>query len=326
MIDISFVIPGYNTPIDKLEKCIKSILELRGKFDIEIVVVDDGSKDYIRTFIQKEFVRDVKYLHKENGGVSSARNVGIANAEGRFISFVDADDVILKDAFDMIDISSKYQFVIFDIDVIENCKKSTWKVLNSNYGVVEKKNVIEELVTTNRMNSPCAKLFLNCCIKQNGIRFDENMVTGEDMNFVIDYIQCITSIYYTGKSSYCYQREEASRVTRIKKFPEIYLSNLSDLRDKLETLIKEYNMGDKYVNMLNIDHVESLYNYISDLMMLKLFTPQRKESIKKEIQKLKINCMDASRKKRIKYELLYHENWILIYMLAYLRKVYLRFK
>lgn len=79
----------------------------------------------------------------------------------------------------------------------------------------------------------------NCCIKQNGIRFDENMVTGEDMNFVIDYIQCITSIYYTGKSSYCYQREEASRVTRIKKFPEIYLSNLSDLRDKLETLIKE---------------------------------------------------------------------------------------
>ena len=41
--------------------------------------------------------------------MSSARNVGIANAEGRFISFVDADDMILKDAFDMIDISSKYQ-------------------------------------------------------------------------------------------------------------------------------------------------------------------------------------------------------------------------
>ena len=56
MKDISFVVPVYNTPIEKLEKCIKSILELREKFDIEIVVVDDGSKDYIRTFFDKNFV------------------------------------------------------------------------------------------------------------------------------------------------------------------------------------------------------------------------------------------------------------------------------
>lgn len=326
MKDISFVVPVYNTPIEKLEKCIKSILELREKFDIEIVVVDDGSKDYIRTFFNKNFVGEVKYLNKENGGVSSARNAGMINAEGKFISFVDADDVILKDAFDAIDISSKYQFVIFDIDVIENCKKSTWKVLNSNCGIVEKKNVIEELVTTNRMNSPCAKLFLNDCIKQNGIKFDENMVTGEDMNFVIDYIQCVTSVYYTGISSYCYQREEASRVSRIEKFPEIYLSNMSGLRDKLEALIKEYNIGDKYVSMLNMDHIESLYNYVSDLMTLRLFTSQRKESVCKEVQELKVDCFEVSRKKRIKYELLYHENWILIYMLAYLRKIYLRLK
>lgn len=149
-------------------------------------------------------------------------------------SFVDADDVILEDAFDSIDISDRYQLIIFDIDVIENCKESTWKVLSCNPGMVEKKNVIEELVTSNRMNSPCSKLFLNSCIKQHEIRFDENMVTGEDMNFVIDYTQYVTNIYYTGESAYCYHREEVSRVTRIKKFPEIYFNNLSFLRDKLE--------------------------------------------------------------------------------------------
>lgn len=250
----------------------------------------------------------------------------MANADGKFISFVDADDVILEDAFDSIDISDRYQLIIFDIDVIENCKESTWKVLSCNPGMVEKKNVIEELVTSNRMNSPCSKLFLNSCIKQHEIRFDENMVTGEDMNFVIDYTQYVTNIYYTGESAYCYHREEVSRVTRIKKFPEIYFNNLSFLRDKLERLIKMYDMDIKYINALNIDHVESLYNYTSDLMMLKLCTPKRKELVSKEIQRLKINCSDASRKKKIKYELLLHENWITIYILAILRKIYLRLK
>lgn len=326
MKDISFIIPVYNTQIEKLENCIRSIFKLRDKFDIEIVVVDDGSKDFIRAFFQTKYVEEVRYLYKENGGVSSARNIGMANADGKFISFVDADDVILEDAFDSIDISDRYQLIIFDIDVIENCKESTWKVLSCNPGMVEKKNVIEELVTSNRMNSPCSKLFLNSCIKQHEIRFDENMVTGEDMNFVIDYTQYVTNIYYTGESAYCYHREEVSRVTRIKKFPEIYFNNLSFLRDKLERLIKMYDMDIKYINALNIDHVESLYNYTSDLMMLKLCTPKRKELVSKEIQRLKINCSDASRKKKIKYELLLHENWITIYILAILRKIYLRLK
>lgn len=323
MKDISFIIPVYNTPIDKLECCIKSILKLRNRFEIEIVVVDDGSKDFIRTFFQREYIGEIKYFYKENGGVSSARNVGMANAEGKFISFVDADDVIIDDAYDLINISDKYQFFIFDIDVIENNKETTWKVLRCNPGMVEKKDVIEELVTGNKMNSPCSKLFLNSFVKQHGIRFDEKMVTGEDMNFVIDYTQHVTNIYYTGKSAYCYYREEASRVTRIKKFPDIYFNNLSFLRDKLEKLIVMYDMDVEYIYALNIDHVESVYNYISDLMMAKMCTPKRKETVRKEIQNLKIKCSNASRKKKIKYVLLLRKKWIIINVLAYLRKMYL---
>lgn len=326
MKDISFIIPVYNTPIDKLKKCIESILGLQKKFDIEIVVVDDGSKEFVKTFFQEEFVDDVRYIYKKNGGVSSARNVGISVAEGKYISFVDADDLILEDAFDEIDISNEYQFIIFDIDVVENCKKSTWKVVNCNPGMIEKKDVIKELVISNRMNSPCSKLFLNSCVNQNNIRFDENIVTGEDMNFVIDYTQCATNIYYTGKSAYCYQREEASRIKRIKEFPDVYLSNLSFLRNKLEKMIKIYNLNSTYIDMLNIDHVEGIYNYVSDLMILNLCTCKVKKNILDEIQSLNIECSNASRKKRIKYELLSHEKWALIYMIARLRKIYLQLK
>lgn len=326
MKDISFIIPVYNTPIDKLKKCIESILGLQKKFDIEIVVVDDGSKEFVKTFFQEEFVDDVRYIYKKNGGVSSARNVGISVAEGKYISFVDADDLILEDAFDGIDISNEYQFIIFDIDVVENCKKSTWKVVNCNPGMIEKKDVIKELVISNRMNSPCSKLFLNSCVNQNNIRFDENIVTGEDMNFVIDYTQCATNIYYTGKSAYCYQREEASRIKRIKEFPDVYLSNLSFLRNKLEKMIKIYNLNSTYIDMLNMDHVEGIYNYVSDLMILNLCTCKVKKNILDEIQSLNIECSNASRKKRIKYELLSHEKWVLIYMIARLRKIYLQLK
>ena len=326
MKDISFIIPVYNTPIDKLKKCIESILRLQKKFDIEIVVVDDGSKEFVKTFFQEEFVDDVRYIYKKNGGVSSARNVGISVAEGKYISFVDADDLILEDAFDGIDISNEYQFIIFDIDVVENCKKSTWKVVNCNPGMIEKKDVIKELVISNRMNSPCSKLFLNSCVNQNNIRFDENIVTGEDMNFVIDYTQCATNIYYTGKSAYCYQREEASRIKRIKEFPDVYLSNLSFLRNKLEKMIKIYNLNSTYIDMLNMDHVEGIYNYVSDLMILNLCTCKVKKNILDEIQSLNIECSNASRKKRIKYELLSHEKWALIYMIARLRKIYLQLK
>lgn len=326
MKDISFIIPVYNTPIDKLKKCIESILGLQKKFDIEIVVVDDGSKEFVKTFFQEEFVDDVRYIYKKNGGVSSARNVGISVAEGKYISFVDADDLILEDAFDGIDISNEYQFIIFDIDVVENCKKSTWKVVKCNPGMIEKKDVIKELVISNRMNSPCSKLFLNSCVNQNNIRFDENIVTGEDMNFVIDYTQCATNIYYTGKSAYCYQREEASRIKRIKEFPDVYLSNLSFLRNKLEKMIKIYNLNSTYIDMLNMDHVEGIYNYVSDLMILNLCTCKVKKNILDEIQSLNIECSNASRKKRIKYELLSHEKWVLIYMIARLRKIYLQLK
>lgn len=326
MKDISFIIPVYNTPIDKLGNCIKSILTVKKKFDIEIIVIDDGSEENINTFFKKHFFKEVRYFYKENGGVSSARNEGISIAEGKFVFFVDADDIILEDAFDNINIKDEYQLILFDIDVIENSKNSIWKVLNCNSGVIQKNDIIVELVTSNKMNSPCSKLFLNECIKQNNIRFDESMVTGEDMNFVIDFIKCVTEIYYTGKSAYCYQREEASRITRIKKFPEIYFNNLSFLRDKLEKLIDEYNMESKYKLLLNIDHVESLYNYISDLITLKMCSKERRNRVSNEIRQLEINCSNVSRKKQIKYHLLYHNNWFLIYVLAYIRRIYLRFK
>lgn len=85
MKDISFIVPVYNTPIDKLEKCIKSILKLKKKFNIEIIIVDDGSEENIGAFFKNKFVGEIRYFYKENGGVSSARNKGLSIATGKFV-------------------------------------------------------------------------------------------------------------------------------------------------------------------------------------------------------------------------------------------------
>lgn len=326
MKDISFIIPVYNTPLDKLKNCIESILKLKNKFDIEIVVVDDGSEQYIEQFFRDKFIEDVIYRYKVNGGVSSARNIGLSIAKGKFIFFADADDMILEEAFDTINIVDDYQLIVFDIDVVENRKENTWKVMSCNPGKIQIKDIVVELVTSSRMNSPCSKLFLNKYIKENGIRFDENMVTCEDMNFVIDFTQCVSNAYYTGKSAYRYLREEASRIARIKKFPEVYLNNLSFSRNKLEKLIEKYELDYEYISKLNIDYIESLYNYLSDLLTLGICTVERKHRVSTEIEGLKIDVSNISTKKKMKYQLLCNNDWAIIYLLAYIRKMYLKLK
>lgn len=91
---ISIVIPIYNAE-KYLEECLNSIKNQTYK-NFEVIMVNDGSKDDSET-ICKRFSEDdtrFRYLKKENGGVSSARNLGLDNVEGDYITFIDADDWI----------------------------------------------------------------------------------------------------------------------------------------------------------------------------------------------------------------------------------------
>ena len=91
---VSIVVPCYNGE-QYIEKCLNSLLHQTYE-NIEILVVDDGSKDHSKTLIN-QFIKKsnkIKYFYKENGGLSSARNYGIAKACGKYIVFVDIDDYV----------------------------------------------------------------------------------------------------------------------------------------------------------------------------------------------------------------------------------------
>ena len=91
---ISIIVPIYNVD-NYLEKCIDSILN-QALEEFELVLVNDGSTDNSGAICDKYSNKDerVKVIHKKNGGVSSARNVGIKNANGDYIGFVDPDDYV----------------------------------------------------------------------------------------------------------------------------------------------------------------------------------------------------------------------------------------
>lgn len=96
---ISIIVPVYNVE-SYLERCIESILNQSFK-EFELILVNDGSTDGCKDICNEYKTKDkrIKVIHKENGGLSSARNAGLDIARGKYIGFVDSDDFINKDMY-----------------------------------------------------------------------------------------------------------------------------------------------------------------------------------------------------------------------------------
>ena len=99
---LSVIVPVYNVEA-YLPRCVDSILA-QTYSNLEVILVDDGAKDKSGAICDDYAARDsrVKVIHKENGGLSSARNAGLDVAKGDYIAFVDSDDWVKEEAYDAI--------------------------------------------------------------------------------------------------------------------------------------------------------------------------------------------------------------------------------
>lgn len=102
MVMLSVIVPVYN--VEKyLPTCIESILRQTME-ELELILVDDGSTDR-SSLICDEYAKTdlrIKVIHQKNGGLSAARNTGLRSAQGRYISFVDSDDFIRQDMYEVL--------------------------------------------------------------------------------------------------------------------------------------------------------------------------------------------------------------------------------
>ena len=232
---ISIVVPVYNVE-DYLEKCIQSILNQSYK-NLEIILVDDGSPDNCPKICDKYEKLDsrIKVIHKKNGGLSDARNIGIKNAKGKYISFVDSDDYI-KENF----IEDMYNLLIkYDADIACSQMKITNKtnddVVNENkkINIYSSLDAIKEtLYQRNIDNSAPSKLFKKELF--DDICFPVGY-TFEDLDTVYKvFLKCEKIVVSNYKYYFYYQREDSILHTVKDKTIEDLLFIANNMYSSLE--------------------------------------------------------------------------------------------
>lgn len=148
---ISVIIPVYNAE-KYLEKCVNSLLK-QTYGDLEIILIDDGSKDGSGALMDGYAEKDerVTVVHKENGGVSSARNLGLQKARGEYIAFIDADDYVANDYFEVLyseALSSGADIVCCDCEwIVDGKKYDEVKMVSKRRIVTEKSDYYFDVAT-----------------------------------------------------------------------------------------------------------------------------------------------------------------------------------
>lgn len=183
---ISIIVPVYNTE-NTLERCVRSLRE-QTYSDIEILLVNDGSKDgslaVCRRFAQED--SRVRVIDKPNGGVSSARNAGLDAARGDYVMFCDSDDWVDPDWCSVMlrcsqpDGLTVCGIVREDIPCPENKQEETLSMEQT-----ERKDFLHYPLV---MCSPVNKIFSCAVIEKNRLRFSEKLSLGEDFAFVLSYL------------------------------------------------------------------------------------------------------------------------------------------
>lgn len=212
---VSIIIPIYK--VEKyLDRCIKTILD-QAYNNLEIILVDDGSPDNCPQMCDEWAKKDsrIKVIHKENGGVSSSRNMGLDASTGEYISFIDPDDIIHPNYYEIL------MSQIGNADcIICGFKKFTNEIeFENRYNcIAETMTSIEAIKKGFFNNSDIFYVVWNKIIKSDVAkkqRFDEKMKNGEDSLFAFNVIRNCNSVIYLDVDLYGYYMRNDGAVNSI---------------------------------------------------------------------------------------------------------------
>lgn len=213
---ISIIVPIYKAE-NFLCKCIDSIVA-QTYTDWELLLINDGSPDNSGSLCDRYAQLDsrIHVYHKQNGGVSSARNLGLEYAKGDWITFVDADDWVEPLMFE------KAMLVKEDCDLIVQSYREVKLENLSQNGEIIKMEIQDGVYTGNKLSSilsqiyvphfltPWAKIIRREILTQNELKFDPNMFLGEDTRMSFDYLACCKNVCFQNYPGYCYNLCEDS--------------------------------------------------------------------------------------------------------------------
>ena len=268
---ISVIIPIYNIQ-NCLHKCINSVIAQTYK-NLEIILVDDGSTDDSGMVCDqyKNIDKRIKVIHKENGGLSDARNVGIAAATGKFYSFIDGDDYIEVDMLE-----TMYKAILLNKAEISICNiKRVYEdgEIESFYEPTDKIEVLEGVERFQTLNQPsvCNKLFSAKLFES--ARFLKGKFY-EDTFIYHEILYLAKSVVMTGKVGYWY-RERRESILGYGRYTERYFDFIEAVYSRMTFLMS------KNIQPYGYEACLSLYAAVSDAVKNIRKTCENKEKFEK---------------------------------------------
>ncbi len=260
---LSLIVPVYNAEA-ALRRCVDSILgqELG---ELELILVDDGSTDGSPEICDTYAKKDprVRIIHKENSGVSDSRNLGLSEARGKYIQFVDSDDWISNDA--------SYELVMaaeeHDCDmVISDFYRVVGKRIQQKGSIDEGGVFSREQYASYMMENPADfyygvlwnKLYRRDIIEEHQLRMQKDVSWCEDFMFNLEYLLHVKTVFAVQKPLYYYVKTKGSLVSQSMSLPKLV---------RMKAAVFEY-YNDFYKNIFTPEEYEKarikVYSFLID--------------------------------------------------------------
>ena len=217
---VSIIIPVYKVEA-YLRRCVDSVLN-QSYSDLQVILVDDGSPDGCGAICDDYARRDSRIvsLHKENGGVSSARNYGLQYATGKYVTFCDSDDfyspgwiaalveAMERESADMVCADFTFHHEDASMNSIFRGEKGTYELADQQQRV---QYCVEKMFGGKHSWNVWSRLFRRSLIQENSLQFCETCGNfAEDLCFILEYCLYSTRIATVGESGYMYFQRTGS--------------------------------------------------------------------------------------------------------------------
>lgn len=251
---VSIIVPNYNGE-EYIEKCLKKLLDQTYQ-NVEIVLVDDGSTDNSKEIIEKFEDKRIKKLYIEHNGVSNARNIGIKNAKGKYLMFLDADDLLERVAIQnlcQIMKEGDYDIIRFN-GFIENTDSKSQPLENTveNGIVLDSTKVEEKKEVINLFCRPFNSLRGSSCLlfmkNENIIEFKTELTYLEDKLFCLENFLNNKKIKFINDRYYHYKFNHNSKTKDLK----IFIDNMNEIL-KTKAYFLDIAKKHDYANSSEID-------------------------------------------------------------------------
>lgn len=245
---ISVIIPVYK--VEKyLKKCINSVIKQTYK-DIEIILVDDGSPDACPEICDDFAKKDsrINVIHKQNGGLSSARNAGLDIAVGQYVYFLDSDDYIEPNTLEIMIKKMRDNSIDIVIGGVKpffegKIKPNNFDNMVNYFSVFDKQVILDANQILQLPVIACEKLYKKSIIDEYNLRFDEGLIN-EDEAFNWYYNTKIKFGIFVPNKFYNYLIRPDSIVGNKQKGQKI--GDLLQIVDKVYEHLKTYKLLSKY--------------------------------------------------------------------------------